>query len=411
MEELHNLPILIVTGLEDIDSVKLAYESGASSFITKPVNYPILIQRINFQLRASQNLKNLHESQEYLACAQHIASLGYWRWDSQKNQFKISDNLATMLGLGSNHTTFTLDDYLLRIHPKDRDFIRYIITAIDNGAPLKPVDYRLLVTDKPLKIVHQEIGIAQDSSQVILGTVQDVTQQRANERHIRHLAYSDDLTGLASRAYFYKHLEDVFKAVRRTDIRFALLFLDLDGFKDINDSMGHDIGDELLKIIAIRLEKILRNSDFIARLSGDEFCILVDNINEEYAAADTANRCLQEVNQPIMLSGQEIRPRCSIGIAHFPEDGDDLQQLLKAADSAMYAAKAEGKHRYAYYQPEHTIKAKQRLEMEQELHLAFEKEELILHYQPQVNLHAGQLIGVEALVRWQHPIKGGQIQQ
>jgi len=406
IEELHKTPIIMVTGLEDVDSVKLAYQAGATGFLSKPINYSIFLQHINFYLRASQNLMDLHETQEFLASAQRVACLGYWRWDSQKNHFKLSANLASMLGLDSNISVFTLDDYLLRIHPKDRNYIRHIITAVVEGAPLKPLDYRLLVADQPIKIVHQELGIAHDSPQVILGTVQDVTQQRANERHIRHLAYSDELTGLASRAYFYKHLDDVFKSVQRTETRFALLFLDLDGFKDINDSMGHDIGDELLKIIAIRLEKVLRNSDFIARLSGDEFCILVDNINEEYAAADTANRCLQEVNQPVTLSSHEIRPRCSIGIAHFPEDGDDLQQLLKAADSAMYAAKKEGKHRYAFYQPEHTILAKQRLEMEQELRLAFEKEELILHYQPQVNLHTGQLIGVEALVRWQHPVKG-----
>jgi len=406
IEKLHNAPILMVTGLEDIESVKLAYKAGASGFITKPVNYPILFQQISFQLRANQNLMELHETQEQLASAQRVACLGYWRWDSQNNQLKVSENLARMLALDPSVVIFTLDDYLLRIHPKDRDYIRYIITAIIDGAPLKPVDYRLLIADKPLKIVHQELGIAHDSPHVILGTVQDVTKQRANERHIRHLAYSDELTGLASRAYFYKHLEDVFKTVQRTETRFALLFLDLDGFKDINDSMGHDIGDELLKIIALRLEKVLRNSDFIARLSGDEFCILVDNINEEFAAADTANRCLQEVNHPIMLSGREIRPRCSIGIAYFPDDGDDLQQLLKAADSAMYAAKKEGKHRYAFYKPEHTIKAKQRLEMEQELRLAFERDELILHYQPQVDIHTGRLIAVEALVRWKHPTKG-----
>jgi EAL domain-containing protein (putative c-di-GMP-specific phosphodiesterase class I) len=154
------------------------------------------------------------------------------------------------------------------------------------------------------------------------------------------------------------------------------------------------------------LQLVLRDSDFVARLSGDEFCIVVDNVKDQYDAAEVSERCLQEINLPITLGQDKICPRCSIGIAHFPEDGRDLQALLKAADSAMYAAKEEGKHRYAFYQPALTKLAENRLRIEQDLRLAIERNEFELHYQPQVELKTGIMVGVEALIRWQHPEKG-----
>jgi diguanylate cyclase (GGDEF)-like protein len=406
MKELRNPQILMVTGLEDSKSVDMAFESGASGFIVKPVNFPILLQQIKFQLRASINARELLENQEQLASAQRIAGFGFWRWDSTKDQLTFSDNLAEMLGFAENNHPVTIKDFVSLIHPEDREYVYGIITSIAEGAPLKPAEYRLLINNHPPVTVHQETGLAPDNRQIVLGTVQDITQQLATQQRIRQLAYTDELTGLASRAYFYKHMEDIIKAAKRRGERFALVYLDLDGFKDVNDSLGHDTGDELLKKIGRRLEIILRDTDFVARLSGDEFCILVDHVNDQYIAADVASRCLEEINKPLTLSARELRPRCSIGIAHFPEDGEDLQTLLKAADSAMYAAKAKGRHRYAFYQPELTVQAEKRLWLEQELRSAIDRDQFELHYQPQVDIVQGRLAGVEALVRWRHPDLG-----
>ncbi|WP_456406908.1 EAL domain-containing protein [Thiolapillus sp.] len=403
---LQNTPIMMVTGLEDNESVDKAFESGASGFVTKPVNYPILLGRIRFQLRASENAIALKENQERLISAQRMAGLGYWRWDAVKDRLTLSENLALMLGADPDDNHLSLEDYLALVHPKDREYLRNTIKATTDGAPLRPIDYRLIIDGRPAITVHQELGIAPNTDNIVLGTVQDITQQRANERRIRQLAYTDELTGLASRAYFYKHVEDVIRAAQRRDERFALLYMDLDGFKDINDSLGHDTGDELLKIIAQRLQGILRETDFIARLSGDEFCILIDNVSNQYDAAEVASRSLAVINQPIKLLARELRPRCSIGIAHFPDDGDDLQTLLKAADSAMYAAKKDGKHRYAFYQKQHTIEADNRLQMEQDLRQAIGLDQMELHYQPQIDLQSGRMVGVEALIRWQHPEQG-----
>ncbi len=241
---------------------------------------------------------------------------------------------------------------------------------------------------------------------MLLGTVQDITQQRWAEKRIRQLAYSDELTGLASRAYFYRHLEEKIRTAHLREEHFAILYLDLDGFKDVNDSLGHNTGDKLLKTIAARLQRVLRESDFVARLGGDEFCFVMDRLDDQLTAADIAERCLQEVNLPVDLGSRELRPRCSIGIAHYPEDGNEAKALLKAADSAMYSAKEKGKHCYAFYQPRLTAEAEHRLQMEQDLRQALEHGELLLHYQPQINVRTGRMKGVEALARWNHPEKG-----
>ena len=400
------VPIIMVTDQEDIDLINQAFESGADCFISKPLNYAVLIHRLRFQLRAADETRALHESKERLVNAQRLAKLGYWRWNATTDELFVSDELSLMLkthrGTGYKH----ISDYLARVHIEDRECVHNSITSILGGTPQQPADFRLLMFNNKEIIVHQEIDLAPDSDNVVIGTVQDITRQHAAEQRIRQLAYFDELTGIASRAYFYQHTESLIKGALRWNERFSLLYLDLDGFKDINDSLGHDAGDELLKIIAQRLQQVLRDSDFVARLSGDEFCIIVDNIKDEYDAAEVSERCLKEINQPITLGQHKICPRCSIGIAHFPEDGRDLQDLLKAADSAMYAAKEEGKHRYAFYQPALTALAENRLQIEQDLRLAIERNEFELHYQPQVELKTGFIVGVEALIRWHHPEQG-----
>ena len=399
-------PVLLITANNNMDAVNLAFSSGADGYITKPLDYTSLIPKLCFQLRAAQDARALHDNQERLASAQRMARLGCWRWDAKSDELVLSDEIIEMLHLKPNAVGSKLDEFLDLIHPEDREFIRDSITAVLDGVVQQPADFRLLTADNREIIVHQEIEVASDSSRVVLGIMQDITQQHAAEQRIRQLAYFDELTGIPSRAYFYQHIGGLIKGALRRGERFSLLYLDLDGFKDVNDGLGHDAGDVMLKVIAGRLQQVLRDSDFVARLSGDEFCILVDNIKDQYDAADVSRRCLEEINRPVTLGAQKLHPRCSIGIAHFPEDGRDLHSLLKAADSAMYQAKEEGKHRYAFYQPALTALAETRLQMEHDLRLAIERNELELHYQPQIELQSGNMVGVEALMRWRHPIKG-----
>jgi len=229
----------------------------------------------------------------------------------------------------------------------------------------------------------------------------DQAQQRIHE-----LAYYDELTGLSSRAHFYQYLEELVKTSARSLHRFSILLIDLDDFKDVNDSLGHDVGDTLLQEIAKRLAGVSREIDLIARLGGDEFCIIIKDVIDDFVAANVARRCLQTISYPVELSSRKLTPACSIGIAHYPDDGEDISILLKAADTSLYAAKNQGKNRYAFYKPELTMEAEYRFRVEQYLREAIEKQQLTLVYQPQVDIITGKIIGVEALSRWYHPKLG-----
>jgi diguanylate cyclase (GGDEF)-like protein/PAS domain S-box-containing protein len=225
------------------------------------------------------------------------------------------------------------------------------------------------------------------------------------QNRIHELAYLDELTGLASRANFYKNLELFIQSADRNGSQFALLYIDLDDFKGVNDSLGHDAGDILLREIAMRLRQTL-DVEFVARLSGDEFCILMNAVDEDYTAEDVAQRCLLEISKPVELFSRKFTPACSIGIAHYPNDGRDIATLVKAADTSLYTAKERGKNQYAVYLPEFTEKAEYRFRLEQSLREAVENHQLSLVYQPQVQMSTGKIIGVEALCRWVHPILG-----
>jgi len=405
---LADLPVLMVTGLDDVASVNRAFEVGASGFTTKPINVPVLSRQVRFMLRAAQTETALRDNQSRLAAAQRIARLGSWRWDIDSNAFDLSDQLARMCQLLPSEFGGDLESYLQLVHEVDRVKVRKSLEAAAQDGQAGSLDYRLVVDADHVTVVHQELElrVRGDGVGTVFGTVQDISRQRAAEAQIRKLAYYDELTGLASRSHLQQRLHDNIKAARRRGEQFALLFLDLDGFKHVNDSLGHDVGDRLLTVVAARLRGMLRDTDFAARLGGDEFCLVIDQVSDEYDSADVAERCLREISAEVDLGARRTRPHVSIGIAHYPRDGEDPQSLLKAADSAMYAAKRGGRHRYAFYTQEMTTQAERRLAMEQELRLALENDEFILHYQPQVDIKSGKLIGVEALVRWQHPRRG-----
>ena len=226
------------------------------------------------------------------------------------------------------------------------------------------------------------------------------------QQEVRQLAFYDPLTGLASRRYFTLHIDKAIKSAKRRGIGFTLLFMDLDGFKDVNDSMGHDVGDHLLKVIGNRLSRSARDCDFVSRLGGDEFCILLEDLNENPDIEVVVERFIDAIEAPVDLSARQFRPRTSIGIARYPVDGANAQVLMKSADSAMYSAKRSGKHLYEYYNSNLTDQAEQRLSLIGDLREAFHRDEFCLYYQPVINLTSGHVIGVEALVRWEHPHRG-----
>lgn len=233
-----------------------------------------------------------------------------------------------------------------------------------------------------------------------------VMERDHNQKRIQTLAYNDELTGLSSRVHLFLNIEALIKASYRYNEPFSLLYLDLDNFKGVNDSLGHDIGDYLLTQIAERIVEVSREADCVARLGGDEFCIVVKDITESYNAATIAQRAIDIISTPITLAGRHFIPACSIGIARYPDDGDDLKSLLKAADTALYAAKDAGKGCYAFYNVELSRAAEYHFKVEQYLREAIEKKQLSLVYQPQIDIKTGRILGVEVLSRWHHPELG-----
>ncbi len=226
------------------------------------------------------------------------------------------------------------------------------------------------------------------------------------ERKIRHIAYHDSLTGLPNRMLFIDRVEQAISRALREDTQFALLFIDIDHFKVINDSMGHAAGDQLLNVVASRLQNMLRKSDTIARPGGDEFTIIIENLQEAEWVATVANNILRRLEVPVEINNRQVHVGGSIGIALFPQDGESFGTLLKNADTAMYKAKELGRHTFQFYTAEMSQKAMLRLELENQIRTALKEEQFVVYYQLKVNLENSQYVGVEALVRWQHPQRG-----
>jgi diguanylate cyclase (GGDEF)-like protein/PAS domain S-box-containing protein len=233
----------------------------------------------------------------------------------------------------------------------------------------------------------------------------DISRQERDAERMRYLAFHDSLTDLPNRALFFQNAGDLIRRADRHERRLALLFVDLDRFKSVNDSLGHEAGDQVLVAVATRLRTALREFDVVARLGGDEFAILLDNIGEDDAALVSA-KLLESLAAPIMVGEHALHVEASIGISRFPGDGATADLLLRQADAAMYLAKQEGRNRFRFFSPDITADVLQRLDIASDLKLAVEREQLVLHYQPAVDATDGHVLGVEALLRWQHPQRG-----
>jgi diguanylate cyclase (GGDEF)-like protein/PAS domain S-box-containing protein len=239
-----------------------------------------------------------------------------------------------------------------------------------------------------------------------VGVFQDITELRSKDARIRHLAYHDPLTGLANRMLLQDRLKHALSLAQRNRRMVGLMFIDLDRFKSINDSLGHDVGDSLLQEVASRISRCVRISDTVARPGGDEFLVITDEIPRADACAVVAQKIIAALSQPMEICGHAIQIGCSVGIAVYPEDAATSVDLMKHADAAMYAAKGAGGGVFRYFQAEMTERNLQRLTLEMDLRRAISNGEMELHYQPKLDLRTHALVGLEALVRWRCPDRG-----
>jgi len=408
----YDVPIVMVTGHDDTGSIAQAYQVGATDFIHKPVLWATLPHRIGFILRAQDNLRALQLSE-------------------QKNRALLQalpDTIFIVDGQGVLLEHITGDDkrngqcligkQLEDVLPaKVARAARLSMSGGANSSGLNTFEFAV-GRGKEQRAFEARLRPQPDGTLLIV--TRDTTERRKAKARIEYLAYYDILTGLPNRQLFVREVGRAIRAAKQSGQLIALLYLDLDRFKRINDNLGHSVGDALLQNVARRLEQSARPDDSappvgerrrheqarIARLGGDEFVVLLTGLSDEAQTAAVANRIRHHLAEPIDCGGHRLVVTPSIGIALFPRDATDIEDLLVKADMAMYQAKDQGRNGYAFYGHSMAVRSLGRLELEADLRSAFENGDFRIFYQPKVELASGLIIGVEALLRWHHATRG-----
>ncbi len=353
----------------------------------------------------------LRESEERYALAVRGANDGIWDWDLRTNRVYYSPRWKTMLGYQENEIGHTIEEWLDRVHPEDLEHLKVALQShIEGTSEQLDIEYRIQHKDDSFRwILCRGLTVRDTSGKAyrLAGSQSDITDRKYAEEKLLHDAFYDLLTGLPNRALFKDHLAlAVERAKRKSDYRFAVLFLDLDRFKDVNDSLGHGVGDELLISVARKLENRMRSTDTVARFGGDEFVILIEDIQDDDNALQVAEWIIQELGEAFTIHQRDVFINASIGIVHSSVNYQRADEVLRDADIAMYKAKSKGKGRYEIFTPSMREDILNRTELERDLRRAIDNNELRVYYQTIVSLQTEQVVGVEALVRWQHPIRG-----
>jgi predicted signal transduction protein with EAL and GGDEF domain/FixJ family two-component response regulator len=416
-----SLPVLMLTGLDDDASITRAYEAGATDFFVKSTQWSLLGGRLRYLLRSARTRAELERSKSRLARAQDLARMGSFDWRRGHGGLVFSAEGLRVFGVGP-HERLAFRPLLRLLADADRRSLVQVLHEVMKHSTVLATDVPATLHDGRQRIVHVEAEPEFNEHGHLIGysgIVQDVTDRRLAEDKIRHLANFDVLTGLPNRRQLIWRAERAIEHGRRMNHQVALLLIDLDRFKVINDTLGHGAGDELLMEVARRLRSSVRHSDQITessiealgsrlhrsleavgRYGGDEFVALLPEVVDERDAERVASRILELMREPIFVGGQECFVTASVGIALFPRDGASVADLLRNADVAMYSVKAAGRNASSLYRPALAGQGREKLELESALHKAIERNELVLHYQPKVDVHGAKMVGAEALMRW-----------
>jgi diguanylate cyclase (GGDEF)-like protein len=399
-----DVPIVMVTGLDDPASINLAYDAGATDFVVKPINWALLRHRIRYVLRGARTIEALRLSEQKNSALLKAVPDGLFLVNAAG---AISHCFSPLAGLPGMQTHAAGALHLNELLPQGAlARAMQCLEATLRGTPTAFEFSRLDSQDAPR---HFECRYLPNAGGQVLAIVRDITQRKQTEAHIHRLAYFDALTGLPNREWIREFLATSLAEAAERQRRVALLFVDLDQFKRINDTLGHETGDALLRQVAERLTAALAGPGAgrqLARVGGDEFIVVLTADPAEADAEHVAQRIQAALAAPFVQGGYEFVVTPSIGIALFPQHGSDAQTLLKNADGAMYEAKASGRNQFRMFTSAFNARALKRLSLEMELRRAFESQQLQVYYQPQYDTHKLCVAGAEALLRWFHPQRG-----
>jgi predicted signal transduction protein with EAL and GGDEF domain/CheY-like chemotaxis protein len=435
------LPILLLTGLNDTESVDAAYASGATDFISKPINWTLLSYRVRYALRASVASEDMRRSRETLSRAQRLAGMGNWQLHPD-GRLECSAELLSMFGNLTPPDELNehelVNVFLAQVVDKHKDqLLRARLALLGEGKPYQ-MEYQITRPDGQIRTVFEQAEAAltddaiEDAGVLIEGITQDTTERVDAQNRIRQLAHYDDVTGLPNRLFFSELATPVLERARRSRTHCAMLHVDIDRFKGINDAFGREQGDAVLKALAERFRSWIRSGDLVApaasgeageggevgevgevggqnllaRVGGNAFNLMIADLADQAQAAEVAQRLLASFEQPFALGDQSLLLSASIGISVFPGDANNLADLTRCAEQAVYSAKASGRAQHRFFDEKINALAASRLMKEAELRTAIAHGQLRLHFQPKVDASGLKIVGAEALVRWQHPQRG-----
>ena len=422
-----DVPILMVTGRDDLPCIERAFEVGATDFVTKPINTALLQNRLRFQMRASDafrevndTLTELQASQRRLDKSQQLARLGDWEWNLEMDRLILSAQASEIMGCVADPPSSSIDFLADCVHPEDRDTASKSLQEVRETSRNVEFEHRVLDGER---VVHHFLEADEPipgEGRTVAGTVQDITDRKRAEEQIRRLAFYDSLTGLPNRHLLEDHLGKALDWANHSGTSVGLLFLDLDRFKRVNDTLGHMAGDQILREVAERLLSSVRFGDSlgraprakaaqtsVSRFGGDEFAVVLSGLRDGQDAGRVAQRLLGNLRRPFTVQRQEVTLGASIGIAISPTDGTDSASLFRKADMAMHHAKERGRDNLQFFSASMNEAALRAMEIERSLGEALEQNRMVLHYQPLVRTSSGEIIGAEALVRMREP--GGEL--
>ncbi len=361
----------------------------------------------NYALQIKLKQDSERHNLSLIKITEQVARIGYWQWDTKAATIELSENLAQMWDVDSSQ--ISIDDWMSLVHIDDIARLKKVLASDHGATGESAVEFRMVGSGQNLYRDMNQITksvTGSDGDQFLLGTVQDISAIKSAEKKIYRMAFFDDLTGLCNRGNFHEQLKSQIVMAQRFEKKLSLVYIDLDDFKEVNDTYGHEIGDNYLRIFADHTKSTVRASDVTARLGGDEFCVVLTGVRSEDEVAAVCDKLFGFCHKVLEIGNHRIQPKLSVGISMYPNDGADADELLKSADLAMYEVKRNGKHGYLFFEQKMLCETTDRVQLEASLRQAIDNQQFELWYQPKVDMRVRQITGVEALIRWRHPEKG-----